>query len=64
MQSFADAGKLKELAPWKERATVVFMSDFGYSDGAVSAMHGVAAEVSGISPQHLPYFENFSSGDP
>ena len=47
MQSFADVRKLKELAPWKERATVVFMSDFGYSDGAVSAMHGVAAEVSG-----------------
>ncbi len=31
---------------WKERRTVVFMSDFGTSDGAVSAMHGVANGVS------------------
>jgi S-adenosylmethionine hydrolase len=33
-------------APWKERRTVVFLSDFGTSDGAVSAMHGVANAVS------------------
>lgn len=31
---------------WKERQTVVFLSDFGTSDGAVSAMHGVANGVS------------------
>jgi len=31
---------------WQERKTVVFMSDFGSSDGAVSAMHGVANAVS------------------
>ena len=28
------------------RKTVVFLSDFGSSDGAVSAMHGVADQVS------------------
>ncbi len=43
--TFKDAAELKRLAPWKERKTVVFMSDFGYVDGAVSAMHGVADEV-------------------
>ena len=31
---------------WKQRQTVVFLSDFGSSDGAVSAMHGVANAVS------------------
>ena len=36
---------LKDRAPWKERKTVVFLSDFGYADGAVSAMHGVADQV-------------------
>ena len=36
---------LKERAPWRDRKTVVFLSDFGYSDGAVSAMHGVADQV-------------------
>ena len=25
---------LKDRAPWKERKTVVFLSDFGYADGA------------------------------
>lgn len=37
---------LKKDAPWKKRGTVVFLSDFGTVDGAVSAMHGVADEVS------------------
>ena len=46
MVIFNDVRKLKELAPWKEQSTVVFMSDFGTGDGAVSAMHGVAASVS------------------
>lgn len=32
---------------WTERKTVVFLSDFGTSDGAVSAMHGVADAVCG-----------------
>jgi len=31
---------------WAERRTVVFLSDFGTADGAVSAMHGVANAVS------------------
>ena len=31
---------------WTERRTVVFLSDFGTADGAVSAMHGVANAVS------------------
>ncbi|HAF86246.1 MAG TPA: DNA-directed RNA polymerase subunit delta [Sphaerochaeta sp.] len=31
---------------WQERKTLVFMSDFGSSDGAVTAMHGVANAVS------------------
>ncbi len=39
------AEKLKAEHPWTERRTVVFMSDFGTGDGAVSAMHGVADEV-------------------
>lgn len=43
---FTNAEELKKLAPWKQRHTVVFMSDFGNVDGAVSAMHGVADEVS------------------
>lgn len=43
--TFKNAKELKALAPWTERQTVVFMSDFGYVDGAVSAMHGVADEV-------------------
>lgn len=37
--------ELKEEKPWIKRGTVVFMSDFGTVDGAVSAMHGVADEV-------------------
>ena len=36
---------LKREEPWIQRKTVVFMSDFGYQDGAVSAMHGVADQV-------------------
>lgn len=43
---YENAEELKKLAPWKTRKTVVFMSDFGNVDGAVSAMHGVADEVS------------------
>ncbi len=39
------AQQLKSQHPWTERKTVVFMSDFGTVDGAVSAMHGVADEV-------------------
>lgn len=39
------AEELKDRSPWRERRTVVFMSDFGTVDGAVSAMHGVADEV-------------------
>ncbi|WP_320128039.1 S-adenosyl-l-methionine hydroxide adenosyltransferase family protein [uncultured Sphaerochaeta sp.] len=31
---------------WEKRQTVVFLSDFGMADGAVSAMHGVANRVS------------------
>lgn len=42
---FQNADELKRLSPWKDRGTVVFMSDFGTVDGAVSAMHGVADEV-------------------
>ena len=38
--------ELKEEKPWLKRRTLVFMSDFGLVDGAVSAMHGVADEVS------------------
>ena len=37
--------ELKAQHPWTGRGTVVFMSDFGTADGAVSAMHGVADEV-------------------
>lgn len=37
---------LVQASAWQERKTVVFMSDFGSSDGAVSAMHGVANAVS------------------
>ncbi len=46
MSEIKDAKGWKSLAPWKEQKTVVFMSDFGTSDGAVSAMRGVAASVS------------------
>ena len=46
MSEVKTAREWKELAPWKERRTVVFMSDFGTTDGAVSAMRGVAASVS------------------
>ena len=45
MKIFESSEELKTLAPWKERGTVVFLSDFGTVDGAVSAMHGVADEV-------------------
>ncbi len=38
--------ELKAGKPWLDRRTLVFMSDFGLVDGAVSAMHGVADEVS------------------
>ncbi|MDD4573453.1 MAG: S-adenosyl-l-methionine hydroxide adenosyltransferase family protein [Sphaerochaeta sp.] len=38
--------ELLQARAWQERKTVVFMSDFGSSDGAVSAMHGVANAVS------------------
>ncbi len=38
--------ELVEQASWKNRGTVVFLSDFGTGDGAVSAMHGVANGVS------------------
>ena len=38
--------ELIQARAWQERKTVVFMSDFGSSDGAVSAMHGVANAVS------------------
>ncbi|MCK9547762.1 MAG: S-adenosyl-l-methionine hydroxide adenosyltransferase family protein [Sphaerochaeta sp.] len=38
--------ELLEAKVWAERRTVVFLSDFGTSDGAVSAMHGVANAVS------------------
>lgn len=38
--------ELVENRLWQQRKTVVFMSDFGSSDGAVSAMHGVANAVS------------------
>lgn len=37
--------KLKKEKEWEKRKTIVFMSDFGTCDGAVSAMHGVADEV-------------------
>ncbi|MGN1189714.1 MAG: SAM-dependent chlorinase/fluorinase, partial [Candidatus Ornithospirochaeta sp.] len=40
-----EIAELKAKAPWKERKTVVFLSDFGIADGAVSAMHGVADQV-------------------
>ena len=40
-----DKDTLKREEPWRQRKTVVFMSDFGYQDGAVSAMHGVADQV-------------------
>ncbi len=45
MKVFNSSEELKQIAPWKERGTVVFLSDFGTVDGAVSAMHGVADEV-------------------
>ena len=45
MAEFNNISELKALAPWKKQGTVVFMSDFGTADGAVSAMHGVVAEV-------------------
>lgn len=35
----------KAKKPWLERKTIVFLSDFGTVDGAVSAMHGVADQV-------------------
>lgn len=45
MAEYYTLNELKDRRPWLERKTVVFMSDFGYVDGAVSAMHGVADEV-------------------
>lgn len=44
-EKVCQAEELKVRHPWTERRTVVFMSDFGTGDGAVSAMHGVADEV-------------------
>ena len=32
--------ELKDRAPWRERTTIVFLSDFGYSDGP-DERHGV-----------------------
>ncbi len=43
--TYTSAEELKREEPWRKRGTVVFMSDFGTVDGAVSAMHGVADEV-------------------
>lgn len=45
MKTYSSAEELKKEAPWIKRGTLVFMSDFGGSDGAVSAMHGVADGV-------------------
>lgn len=45
MRIFENVEELKSLAPWRDRGCVVFLSDFGTVDGAVSAMHGVADEV-------------------
>ena len=42
---YLNSESLKKDAPWKKRGTVVFLSDFGTVDGAVSAMHGVADEA-------------------
>ena len=48
--------ELKKDKPWVKRGTVVFMSDFGTVDGAVSAMHGVADEVDhGLRPEDLTH---------
>lgn len=43
---YSNVEELKKEAPWTKRGTVVFLSDFGTVDGAVSAMHAVADEVS------------------
>lgn len=56
--------ELIQARAWQGRKTVVFMSDFGSSDGAVSAMHGVANAVSNelrlwTSPMRYP---NSTSG--
>lgn len=45
MDTFNSVEELKKSAPWRDRGTVVFLSDFGTVDGAVSAMHGVADAV-------------------
>ena len=37
--------EFKKEKPWLDRKTIVFLSDFGTVDGAVSAMHGVADQV-------------------
>ena len=37
--------EFKTSKPWLDRKTIVFLSDFGTVDGAVSAMHGVADQV-------------------
>ncbi len=42
MEEYTDVEKLKRKEFWAERGTIVFLSDFGTLDGAVSAMHGVA----------------------
>ena len=47
MSDSRTAEQWKGMAPWKDRKTIVFMSDFGTNDGAVSAMRGVASSVSG-----------------
>lgn len=46
MMVYNSSEELKKASPWVERGTIVFLSDFGTVDGAVSAMHGVADEVS------------------
>lgn len=47
MSDSRTAEQWEGMAPWKDRKTIVFMSDFGTNDGAVSAMRGVASSVSG-----------------
>lgn len=42
---YEDLTFLEDKSFFSRRGTVVFMSDFGTVDGAVSAMHGVADEV-------------------
>lgn len=48
MGEIRTAQQWKALAPWKERRTVVFMSDFGTTDGAESAMRELRQACQGI----------------